>query len=62
MNIEANKNINIVAIIGSVRPGNYTSKALNLCIDELRNYQDITVQVFDPATLHLSFPGMEAVP
>lgn len=59
MNIEANKNINIVAIIGSVRPGNYTSKALNLCIDELRNYQDITVQVFDPATMHLSFPGME---
>ncbi len=58
MNKESFRNINIVAIKGSVRPGNYTSKALNLCIDELSQHEDITVKVFDPAGMHLPFPGM----
>lgn len=59
MNREVNRNINIVAIKGSVRPGNYTSKALDLCIDELQKNQGITVQVIDPATMQLPFPGMQ---
>jgi FMN reductase len=57
MKKEPQTNIRIVAIKGSVRPGNYTSKALNLCIDELGSYPDVTVQVFDPSDMHLPFPG-----
>jgi len=57
MNKESIRKIKVVAIKGSVRPGNYTSKALNLCIDELNTYPDVTVQVFDPADMHLPFPG-----
>ena len=59
MNIETNRNIHIVAIIGSVRPGNYTSMALNLVVDELRKHDGTTVEVSDPAMIHLPPPGKD---
>lgn len=51
--------IRIVAVCGSVRPGNYTSMALDLVVDELRNQQRVTVDVVNPATLNLPFPGTD---
>ena len=51
------KNIHIVAIVGSVRPGNYTKKALNLVADEIDKQDDVSVEVIDPADLDLPPPG-----
>lgn len=54
----AERNINIVAILGSVRPNNYTSMALNLVLDEFKNHSGVNVKLFDPALLNLSPPGL----
>jgi FMN reductase len=51
--------IRIVAVKGSVRPGNYTSKALALVVDELQSKDKINVKVFDPATMKLALPGTQ---
>ena len=51
--------IPIVAINGSVRPGNYTAKALALVVDELRQQPDLAVKVIDPASWNLPFPGTD---
>jgi chromate reductase len=59
MNTESKERIRIVAVIGSVRPGNYTSRALNLVADEIRQRDDAAVEVIDPATMALPFPGEE---
>jgi len=47
----------IVIISGSVRPGNYTGKALALVADELRQ-RGVNFTIIDPATLDLSPPGL----
>lgn len=58
MNDQASNGIRIVAIGGSVRPGNFTGKALALVLDELSvNHPKVTVDMFDPATLGLQMPG-----
>ena len=49
--------IHIAAIKGSMRPGNYTEKALNLVIDEFAKNPDIHLDVIDPADLVLYLPG-----
>lgn len=49
--------IKIVAIPGSIRPGNFTSKALALVVDEFKNYQEINVKYIDPGTMALPLPG-----
>ena len=50
--------IRIVAIKGSVRLGNYTSKALALVTDEIEtSHPAITLDVVDPATMNLPLPG-----
>lgn len=49
--------INIAVVIGTVRPGNYTSKAVALVVDELGKKQQVTTDVFDPAGKDLPFPG-----
>lgn len=51
--------IRIVVINGSVRPGNYTRMASSLVVDELRKHADVSVEVMDPGTLHLPFPGTD---
>jgi len=50
--------IRIVAIPGSVRPGNYTGKALDLVMDELSQHPDIEAERIDLQALELSPPGV----
>ncbi len=57
---DSTSDIRIVAVRGSVRPGNATSKVLEIVADEIRKDPDITLDVVDPATLHLAFPGQES--
>jgi len=55
--------IHIVGILGSVRPGNYTAKAFALVADEIRrNRPDVSLEVIDPGSLKLPFPGMRTDP
>jgi len=52
--------INIVTILGTRRPGNYTAKALALVQEELNNMPEINHQAIDPGNLQLAFPGEES--
>lgn len=49
--------IKIAAIQGSVRPGNYTAKALSLVIDEFGKTPEVQVDLIDPTDLKLYLPG-----
>jgi NAD(P)H-dependent FMN reductase len=51
--------VRIAAVGGSVRPGNYTRKALAVCMDELGRMEDVEAEVFDPSEMILPFPGVE---
>ncbi len=51
--------IRIAAVHGTVRPGNFTSKALALVIDEIRQHEDIALDVIDPGEMNLPFPGAD---
>ena len=53
----SDKPIRIVVIKGSVRPNNYTSRAVALVVDELRKDPHVHVQVIDPAEYNLPLPG-----
>jgi FMN reductase len=53
----AEPGIHIVVINGSVRPGNYTSMASALVVDELQKDPKVTVELINPAELNLPFPG-----
>ena len=53
----ATNGFRLVAVGGSVRPGNFTSKALALTVDEIRQ-RNVAVEVVDLATTHLSQPGL----
>jgi len=48
--------IRIVVVQGSVRPGNYTAKAVALVLDELR-LSGVTVEHIDPTDMDLALPG-----
>ena len=50
--------IRIVLISGSVRPGNFTGKALALATAEIRKHSDIVAEQIDPAGMNLPLPGM----
>lgn len=52
--------IKIVAISGSVRPGNYTDMALTLAVDELKKAPNVDVEVLKLAPLNLPLPGLPA--
>ncbi len=52
------RNIKIVAILGSVRPNNYSAMALTLAIDEFSKHRGVNVELFDPAEIHLYPPGL----
>ena len=56
---DSSRPIRIVVINGSVRPGNYTAMASALVVDELRKHPKVSVEVIDPASLHLPFPGVD---
>ncbi len=50
--------IRIVVVKGSVRPDNYTSKAVALVADEIQKNPEIDLQIVDPVALTLPLPGM----
>ena len=52
--------IRIAAVRGSIRPGNYTSKALDLVVAEMAKSSGTGVDLIDPATLELAMPGQSA--
>ena len=49
--------IRIVTILGTSRPGSFTSKALTLVVDELNTQSRVQVTSIDPSRLNLPFPG-----
>ena len=49
--------IEIVTILGTTRPGNFTAKALALLVDELRQQTKVNVTEINPRGMHLLFPG-----
>lgn len=51
--------IPITIVNGSVRPGNYTSMAVALVVDEFKKHPEFEVNVIHPATLNLPFPGQD---
>src|SRR5262245_60769896 len=51
--------LHIAVITGSVRAGNYTNMAAAIVADELRKHPRVTVDLVDPAELHLPFPGQD---
>ncbi len=56
---DENTGIRIAVILGTARPGNYTSKALALVIDEIEKRDGIALNFIDPAKLNLSAPGAD---
>jgi chromate reductase len=52
--------IKIVTICGSVRPGNYTSKALRLVLDEFGKHADVETTAIYLDRLDLPLPGLPA--
>lgn len=56
--MSADSGIRILTIGGSVRPGNYTSKALAIVNAELASLENVTVETVDPAALKLALPGL----
>ncbi len=52
--------IKIVTICGSVRPGNYTAKALQLVLDEFSKQSDVEVTPIFLDELDLPLPGLSA--
>ncbi len=59
MNAEQSKGIRIVAVLGTARPGNFTSKALALVIDEIEKHGNISLTVIDPGAMNLPLPGTD---
>ena len=51
--------IRIAAVGGSVRPGNFTSKALDLVVDEMSSQDEVGVDVIDPSKLDIALPGRQ---
>jgi chromate reductase len=52
--------IKIVTICGSVRPGNYTARALRLALDEFGKHRDIEVTPIYLDRMELPLPGLPA--
>ncbi len=59
MNDGNSDGIRIVAVLGTARPENYTSKALALVIDEIGKHENIALDLIDPAAQDLPFPGAD---
>lgn len=56
------RDIRIVVVNGSVRPGNYTGKAAALVVEELEQTDGVSVDLVDLATLELPPPGSKPTP
>ncbi len=51
--------IRVAAVLGTARPGNYTSKALALVVDEFRKHEDVALDLIDPGRINLPLPGAD---
>ena len=51
--------IRIVAILGTARPGNFTSKALALVTDEIEKHEGIALDVIEPGVMNRPLPGTD---
>ena len=60
MQANGNRRIRLVALQGSVRPGNNTAKALALVADEVQKHPGVSLEIVDPTHLHLPLPGQGA--
>ncbi len=58
MEARPDRRINLVAILGSARPGNYTSKAFALVQEEIERHPGVSLEIIDPATLDIAWPGL----
>ena len=50
--------IKIVAIGGSVRPDNFTWKAVSLAADEIKKHKEVHLDLVDPRELEMPLPGL----
>ena len=57
MHENGNPYIHLVALQGSVRPGNYTARALTLVADEVEKHPGVSLEIVDPTEMHLPLPG-----
>ena len=57
MHENGNPYIHLVALQGSVRPGNYTARALALVADEVEKHPGVSLEIVDPTEMHLPLPG-----
>jgi len=57
MHENGNPYIHLVALQGSVRPGNYTARALTLVADEVEKHPGVSLEIVDPTDMHLPLPG-----
>ncbi len=57
MHENENPYIHLVALQGSVRPGNYTARALTLVADEVEKHPGVSLEIVDPTDMHLPLPG-----
>jgi len=57
MHENGNPYIHLVALQGSVRPGNYTARALALVADEVEKHPGVSLEIIDPTDMHLPLPG-----
>jgi FMN reductase len=55
--MNSSEKIRIAAVIGSIRDGNYTAKAMAVVSDEFQKYPNIDLDVIDPAEIDLAPPG-----
>ena len=60
MHENGNPYIRLVALQGSVRPGNYTARALALVADEVEKYPGVSLEIVDPTEMQLPLPGQGA--
>ncbi|QOY85026.1 NADPH-dependent FMN reductase [Paludibaculum fermentans] len=51
--------IKIAIVVGSVRPGNFTSKTVAIVADELRKHPKVDVDIIHPVDLNLPLPGLD---
>jgi len=55
---ESNRGVRIAIVKGSVRPGNFTAKAVAVVADEFASRGVEDLRVLDPGELRLALPGM----
>lgn len=55
---DTERNIRVAIVVGSARPGNFTSKAVAVVAGALRKHPGVSVDVIHPEELNLPLPGV----